>query len=218
MNVYTGTHPYYCGIDLHARFMYLCILDCNGEIVYHKNRPCTPESFVQAIAPFQEGLVVGVECIFCWYWLADLCHREGITFILGHALYMKAIHGVKTKKHRIDPLIKDLDAQILRLAKAHDPTSMHLLKSIKGVGDVLALTMLHEIHDIGRFSSRVDFCSYARLVKGQKSSNGKNYGTTGGRIANAHLRLIGGGRGIMNTYPLIPNQWNLVLPLLRDAA
>lgn len=30
------------------------------------------------------------------------------------------------------PIIKDLDAQILRLAKAHDPASLHLLKSIKG--------------------------------------------------------------------------------------
>lgn len=285
MNVYTGTHPYYCGIDLHARFMYICILDSNGEIVYHKNRPCTPESFLQAIAPFREGLVVGVECIFCWYWIADLCQREGIAFILGHAFYMKAIHGVKTKNDRIDslkiarlmrggnfplayvyppemratrdlmrrrihfvrkraellghiqntasqynlpalgtlsrahhrrgkdivghfpdpvvglmveadltlvdhydPLIKELDRQILKLAKGHDPSSLHLLQSIRGVGDVLALTMLYEIHDISRFPSRGEFCSYARLVKGQKSSGGKNYGTTGGRMGNAHLR------------------------------
>lgn len=36
MNVYTGTHRYYCGIDLHARFMYICILDSHGDIVYHK--------------------------------------------------------------------------------------------------------------------------------------------------------------------------------------
>src|ERR1700757_1347015 len=37
-----------------------------------------------------------------WYWLADLCQREGITFVLGHALYMKAIHGGKAKNDRID--------------------------------------------------------------------------------------------------------------------
>src|SRR5207244_5013515 len=43
-----------------------------------------------------------VECIFTWYWLADLCAREDIPFVLGHALYMKAIHGGKAKNDRID--------------------------------------------------------------------------------------------------------------------
>jgi len=40
--------------------------------------------------------------LFCWYWLADLCAREQIAFILGHALYMKAIHGGKAKNDKID--------------------------------------------------------------------------------------------------------------------
>jgi transposase len=84
--------------------MYICILNSNGDIVYHKNHHWTPEHFLKAIAPFREGLVVSVECIFCWYWLADLCRVEGIDFILGHALYMRAIHGVKTKNDRIDSL------------------------------------------------------------------------------------------------------------------
>jgi hypothetical protein len=43
---------------------------------------------------------VGVECIFCWYWLADLCASEQIPFVLGHALYMKAIHGGKPRTTR----------------------------------------------------------------------------------------------------------------------
>jgi transposase len=46
--------------------------------------------------------VVAVECIFTWYWLADLCAQEGIAFVLGHALYMKAIHGGKAKNDKID--------------------------------------------------------------------------------------------------------------------
>jgi transposase len=40
--------------------------------------------------------------MFTWYWLADLCAREGIGFVLGHALYMGAIHGGKAKNDRID--------------------------------------------------------------------------------------------------------------------
>jgi hypothetical protein len=29
---------------------------------------------------------VAVECLFTWYWLADLCADEDIPFVLGHAL------------------------------------------------------------------------------------------------------------------------------------
>jgi len=31
--------------------------------------------------------------MFSWYWVADFCEDKGIPFILGHALYMRAIHG-----------------------------------------------------------------------------------------------------------------------------
>jgi hypothetical protein len=40
--------------------------------------------------------------MFSWYWLADLCEQEEIEFVLGHALYMKAIHGGKAKNDKID--------------------------------------------------------------------------------------------------------------------
>jgi hypothetical protein len=52
-----------------------------------------PDAFRNAI----DGLVVGCECKFAWYWLADLCEDESIPFALGHTLYVKAIHGGKLK-------------------------------------------------------------------------------------------------------------------------
>jgi transposase len=122
MKVYNEQHAYYCGIDLHARTMYLCILDSSGNKVFHKNIPCKAERFLQAIAPYRGDLVVGAECIFCWYWIADLCDREGIAFVLGHALYMKSIHGVKTKNDRIDSL---KIARLLREATSRWPTFIH---------------------------------------------------------------------------------------------
>ena len=103
MRFYTGQHRYYCGIDLHARTLYVCVLDCQGKIRLHKRLRCEREALLRALEPYRLDLVVGSECIFCWYWLADLCAREQIHFVLGHALYMKAIHGVKAKKrpHRL---------------------------------------------------------------------------------------------------------------------
>ncbi len=103
MRFYTKTHNHYCGIDLHAKTMYLCILDREGQILLHQNMRSRPEDFLSAIEPYRDDLVVAVECIFTCYWLADLCRREGIEFVLGHALYMKAIHGGKAKPTRLTP-------------------------------------------------------------------------------------------------------------------
>ena len=102
MRYYTRNHPFYCGIDLHARSMHVCILDHDGNVVVDQGIACNPQAFLKLIAPYREGLVVGVESIFCWYWLADLCQEEKITFVLGHAFYMKLIHGGKGKNDRID--------------------------------------------------------------------------------------------------------------------
>jgi transposase len=284
MRFYNVTHKHYCGIDLHARTMYLCVLDQEGRTLLHRNLPTDPDIFLTAIAPFREELVVAVECIFTWYWLADLCAREGIPFVLGHALYMKAIHGGKAKNDRIDALkiatllrggmlpqayvyppemrstrdllrrrlhlvrqrgqllahiqnthyqynlptpkarityranregiaekfsdasasqsvssdielaghydslIRDLELFLTRKAKLHDQSNFFRLRSIPGVGKVLAMTLLYEIHDIDRFERVQNFASYARLVKCEKSSSGKKLGTGGSKIGNVHLK------------------------------
>jgi transposase len=284
MRFYTQQHPHYCGIDLHARTMYLCILNQAGAIVLHRNMKADPDSFLTAIAPYRDQIAVAVECIFTWYWLADLCAREKITFVLGHALYMKAIHGGKAKNDKIDAqkiagllrggmipeayvypetmrstrdllrrrmqmmhqraqllahvqntnhqynlpdigkkisyrgnregvaerfadasarsnvafdlkrigfydgLLNEIELEIVRHAKQHDPNSLYLLDTVPGVGKILSLVLLYEIHDVGRFPSVQDFASYCRLVKPRKESAGKVYGSSGGKIGNAHLK------------------------------
>jgi transposase len=284
MRFYTNQHPVYCGIDLHARSMYVCILSQEGEILLHRNMKAAPEPFLKAIAPYREGLVVAVECIFTWYWLADLCAEQGIPFVLGHALYMKAIHGGKAKNDKIDSqkiaallrggmlpqayvypaemratrdllrrrthlmrkraellahvqntnsqynlpeigkkiaykanrqgvanrftdlavqknievdlalityydkLLSDLELYILKTAKQHDANTLYLLQTVPGIGKILSLVLLYEIHDIDRFPRVQDFVSYCRLVKCAKESAGKRLGTSGKKIGNAHLK------------------------------
>jgi transposase len=104
MRFYTGQHHYYCGIDLHTKTRYVCILDQAGEVKVHRNLKTNREGFLEQIAPYREHLVVTAECLYTWDWLADLCEEEGIPFVLGHALYMKAIYGAKTKNDRVDSL------------------------------------------------------------------------------------------------------------------
>ncbi len=102
MRFYTQQHAFYCGVDLHAKTMHVCVVNQAGETLVHRNLPSRPDYFLNAIGLYRKQLIVGVECMFAWYWLADLCSRENIPFVLGHALYMKAIHGGKTKNDKID--------------------------------------------------------------------------------------------------------------------
>ena len=284
MRFYTKQHHFYCGIDLHARTMYLCVLNQDGAILLHRNMPAGPEPFLKAIAPYRDDIVVAVECIFTWYWLADLCAQEGLPFVLGHALYMKAIHGGKAKNDKIDSqkiavllrggmlpqayvypaamratrdllrrrihlmrkraellthvqqtnsqynlpeigkkiaykanrdgvaarfpdpavqksvevdlalidyydrLLSDLELTILQTAKQHDAQSLYRLQSVPGIGKILSLVLLYEIHDITRFPRVQDFVSYCRLVKCAKESAGKRSGPSGAKIGNAYLK------------------------------
>jgi transposase len=284
MRFYTQPHQFYCGIDLHARTMYVCILKQDGEMLVHRNMKASPATFLKAVAPYRDDLVVAVECMFTWYWLADLCAQEGIPFVLGHALYMQAIHGGKAKNDKIDAhkiavllrggmlpqayvypaemratrdllrrrmhlmrkraellahiqntnsqynlpeigkkiaykakrdgvaerfpdpavqksmevdlaligyydqLLSDVELHIVKAAKQHDAQTLYLLQTVPGIGKILSLVLLYEIHDIQRFPRVQDFLSYCRLVKCVKESAGKRYGTSGTKIGNAHLK------------------------------
>lgn len=77
-------------------------MNAEGKKLLHKNIKTDPQAFLKLIAPYRDDLCVAVECMFSWYWLSDLCFQEKIHFVLGHALYMKAIHGGKAKSDRID--------------------------------------------------------------------------------------------------------------------
>ena len=102
MRFYNQPHQYDCGIDLHVKTMHVGILDAAGQVLVHRNVPSTPAAVLEVVGPYRTDLAVAVECMFTWYWLADLCATEHIVFVLGHALAMKAIHGGKAKNDKID--------------------------------------------------------------------------------------------------------------------
>lgn len=103
MKYYTSTTEYNCGIDLHARQMYVCVMDRQGKKLVHTNvKDNDFDFFLKRVAPYRHDLTVCCECMFGWYWLADACQEAGLTFVLAHALYVKAIHGGKNKNDRVD--------------------------------------------------------------------------------------------------------------------
>src|SRR4051812_596938 len=102
MRTYKTQHLHYCGVDLHARSLFVNVLDDKGVTRLEQDVPASPGAFLDAIKPYRQDLVIGCECMFAWYWLADLCERESIPFVLGHALAMKLIHGGKAKNDKLD--------------------------------------------------------------------------------------------------------------------
>jgi transposase len=235
--------------------MYVCILDQAGETLWHRHRTATPEALLKAIAPYRAQIVIAAECLFTWYWLADLCADHGIPFVLGHALYMKAIHGGKAQNDQIDAhkiavllrgamlpqayvysaemratrdllrrrmhlarkrgallahvhntnsqsnlpaigkkiayktnrdgvaercadpavqkslavefalityydaLLRDVDRTSVKTAKHHDAHTRYLLQTVPGIGKLLSLVLLYDIHQIDRVPRVQDFAS-----------------------------------------------------------
>jgi hypothetical protein len=80
---------YYCGVDLHANLIYVCVMRKSGKVVLHQEITTEFPKFLKAIKPYLSSIAVCAESSFNWYWLADGCAKHKIPFFLGHALYMK---------------------------------------------------------------------------------------------------------------------------------
>jgi hypothetical protein len=52
----SGTR-FYAGVDLHARALFLVILDGDGQVRFARNLPANPDAFLRALAPFRDGLL-----------------------------------------------------------------------------------------------------------------------------------------------------------------
>jgi transposase len=87
-----------------------------------------------------------------------------------------------------DHLFHDVELCILKTAKEHDSNTLYLLRTIPGIGEILSLVLLHEIHDIRRVPRVQEFVSYCHVVKCARESAGKRYGTSGAKIGNAALK------------------------------
>ena len=88
----------------------------------------------------------------------------------------------------LDIIINKLEKKIRAQAKHHDPKAFAILQSTPGIGDILSLTALYEIHKIDRFPAAQNFSSYCRVVKCERTSNGKSTGGGNAKIGNPYLK------------------------------
>jgi transposase len=284
MRFYTKQHKSYCGIDLHARRMDVCVLHQDGDRVLPRHMQARPDTFLRTVAPSRDALVVAVAGVFPWDWLADLCAQAGMPFGLGHALSMTAIHGGKATNDTIDAhtmaglrrggllpqayvypaerraprdlwrrrlslarkraallahlqhpnsqdhlpesgpklaytanrdgvaerfpapavqqsmavalalirydahLLRDVALPSVKAAQQHDAQTLSWLQTVPGIGQILRLGLLYEMHAIQRVPRVQDVGSSCRLVTGAKASAGQRDGTAGTKIGNASLQ------------------------------
>jgi transposase len=89
---------------------------------------------------------------------------------------------------KLDALIGQVELYLTRTAKVDDVQTYHRLRTVPGVGPILALVLLYEMHNLARFEQVGPFLSYCRLVRPEHESAGKKLGWGGKKIGNAHLR------------------------------
>jgi transposase len=87
-----------------------------------------------------------------------------------------------------DEVLRKMELSVKHHARHHSPQDLFLLRTIPGIGPILALNILYEIGDISRFERVQDFASYCRLIRPQKTSAGKVVAPSRGKIGNAHLK------------------------------
>ncbi|GAA0751195.1 IS110 family transposase [Ideonella azotifigens] len=85
----------------------------------------------------------------------------------------------------LDDQVDALERSILAKAKLRE--DYQALKTVSGIGQVLALTIALETGDVGRFDSPGNFASYARTVDSRRESNGKKKGEGNAKCGNKHL-------------------------------
>ena len=115
-------------------------------------------------------------------------NRKDIAELFSDSMVRKSIDVDVKLLDTYDKLITNIELEILRKARQHNPISLHLLRTIPGIGQVLALVILYEVHDIHRFPKVGNFISYCRLVKCQRESAGKKSASRNNKIGNVHLK------------------------------
>jgi hypothetical protein len=289
MDIYQCKHEYVCGIDLHSKMLYACIVDRALNVLVHEpiaNKDT--RKFLKILKPYKGKIVIAAEACFPYYWVADFAAENNFDFQLGHPLYMRFIHGTKSKDDPVDSnkiscltmknylpmahtcskeirhlrdlmrrrlffvhessgfqthvkiqayqsnfqiLSKEFDSSesineiplafenedqrysvamnirtishfskeikavikyIRKRMKVINNEDFTLLSSIRGIGKIIALTILLEIDTINRFPDVGHFVSYSRLVKCSHESAGKKLGFGNTKIGNQYLRYAFG--------------------------
>ena len=120
--------------------------------------------------------------------LADKANRAGVAEGFPALAVQQSLEVDLALIDTDDHLLTNLELSLVQTAKAPEAQTLSRLRSSPGVGTILALVRLDEIHELHRCPRVQEFVSYGRLVKCAKESAGKRDGTSGKKMGNASLK------------------------------
>ena len=120
--------------------------------------------------------------------IASKANRDGVAERFPAPAVPKSIAVDLALLGHDDPLLRDVALSSLTTAKQHKAQTLSLRRTVPGIGAILSVVLLDELHDSTRFPRGQAFLSYGRLGQCTKESAGKRYGTSGTKIGNAHLK------------------------------
>jgi transposase len=120
--------------------------------------------------------------------LASKGNRDGVAARFLDPAVQKSIEVDLALIDHYDQLLSDVELPIVQTAKQPNAQALYRLQSVPGIGKILRLVVLYEMHASTRFPRVQDFVSSCRLVKCAKESAGKRYGTSGKKIGHAYLK------------------------------
>ena len=118
--------------------------------------------------------------------IADKANRDGVAERCADPAVPKSIAVDLALITYDDALRRDVELTLVTTAKHHDAQTLSLRQTDPGIGTILRLVLLYDIHQIDRCPRVQDCASYCRLVTCAKESAGTRAGTSGATIGNAH--------------------------------
>ncbi len=110
-----------------------------GAVIARARLQCEREARAQLLPPVAGAARGRRRVTSNWYWLCDLLAAEGITTVLAHAKYLKAISYAKVKTEAVDAHTL---AQLLRMG--YVPTAHQLPVAYRPLRDLLRQRMVME--------------------------------------------------------------------------
>jgi len=134
---------------------------------------------LQNMAQRQSGHNVG------WRALRKLSDEERVELLGDHACLAFVTDEQVDLIELLTEKIKRFEKKVLEHAQLR-PAYARLL-TLPGVGTILALTIMLETGEIGRFQTVGDYTSYCRCVRARHLSNGKKKAHNNGKNGNPYL-------------------------------
>ena len=118
---------------------------------------------------------------------ASQANRDGVAERFAAPAVPKSLAVDRALIPSDDAVRREVERPIVTTAKPHDAQTLSLRHTVPGIGKILSLVLLYDMHDSARFPRGQDVASSGRLVTCARASAGQRAGTSGATIGNAHL-------------------------------